>query len=431
MILEKGPRSYNISSFVLWLAVITPAMPKVYVSNGVYVYLLEFFLLAFFPFFLVSIKNRVQVALLGFWLLILISTLMSSFAVVDAGGLARVVKGLIYIPLFSLSYNRIDLSWIKIFTTAFVFAGVFNLILLFYNISLYGFNLWDVRTISSGLSNKYFSFVDFSIGTIESGAHGIWGNYCVLAFTLAVFLRIRRAISGPYFVLIATLSIIGIGSSVSREAIITMFAAFFGLMVWGMTSTLRFRMNLFLVRWIIIGGVFIGFVVITWGEHIPIVSKFLYTIESFEASGTEGNVQLRINGWKVFFESLQRNPEKIITGFGFNREYYVSFLGFAESKFFGNYVAIPESFFVMGLSYGGVLALLCSIWFFVEVFKICNSIRDSLLKTLFSFFFLGILIVNSISGASIVSDLFYGQVLIVLGFLYKFKNEDIVGYSPK
>lgn len=422
-------RKFIPSRLLLWLAVLTPAMPKIIVSSGTYIYLLEVFLLIFFPFFLGSIKHRIQVALLGFWLFILGATISSLWGVVDVGGLARVIKGIIYIPLFFISYKHFNLLWVKRLLVVFVSANILNVFLLYYNISLFGFNLWDVKTISSGLSNRYFSISDFNIGTIERGAHGIWGNYCVLVLALTLFLRIRRIISGRSFLFVVLFSFVGIGSSVSRESLIAFFFVIIGLFFWSVKEGRIYGVSLFVFRWFVVGGLALSLILYCWGEYVPIVNKLMYTVESVNYSGTEMNIQLRINGWKVFFESLQRNPDKIITGFGFNREYYESFLGFANIKYSGRYVSIPESFFIMALSYGGLFALLCAIWFFVEIFKIINRLHDALLRLLFLFFFFGIMIGNMLSGASIVSDLFYGQVLLVLGFLYKIKDEDFVSYS--
>lgn len=38
-----------------------------------------------------------------------------------------------------------------------------------------------------------------------------------------------------------------------------------------------------------------------YGEYIPLVNKILYTQEAISTTGNEGNIELRIGAWKLFF----------------------------------------------------------------------------------------------------------------------------------
>ena len=59
-----------------------------------------------------------------------------------------------------------------------------------------------------------------------------------------------------------------------------------------------------------------------YGEYIPLVNKILYTQEAISTTGNEGNIELRIGAWKLFFSSLIDNPFFILTGYGYNYSFY-------------------------------------------------------------------------------------------------------------
>ncbi len=421
----------NLVRFIFFIALITPAMPKIKISEGVTIYLLEFFLILFFPLFIYrfsKLKFKFQYYLLGMWLFILIATLLSNLVFFDLGGLMRVVKGIVYIPLGYISYQFFKDNHLKFFLNVGIFASIFSLLFLIFNITKYGINIWDVRTIGSGLSNRSISISDFVLGTSEIGAHGIWGNYCVLVLMIAFFCYHTNKIKLLFFIFVSGLSLVGIGMSVSREAMITLFFLFLGVYYNGISfKRIKITRSLFIGTFI--GLFFLIGVIIFFGDQIPILQKLSYTVESVQSSGTESNIQLRINGWRVFFESLFIQPEKIFTGYGYNLEYYSSHLDFARNRIGFDFVALPESYFIFAFCFGGVGALIFSVLYVWELISVAISIKDDYFRNLVVFFLCGLLIGNTLSGASILSDLLYGQLLIFFGYLrYKQDEENIADY---
>ncbi|MEB3376000.1 hypothetical protein SFC43_32845 [Bacteroides sp. CR5/BHMF/2] len=63
----------------------------------------------------------------------------------------------------------------------------------------------------------------------------------------------------------------------------------------------------YFVGYIVMLAVLIS-VVIIYGEYIPLVNKILYTQEAISTTGNEGNIELRIGAWRLFFSSLVDNP---------------------------------------------------------------------------------------------------------------------------
>ena len=414
----------DIQRFVFYIALLTPAMPKLKIAEGVTVYLLEIFLIVFFPFLFRNLnKFRFQTYLLGMWGLIFVGTIMSSFDTFDLGGFLRVIKGFLYVPLGAMGFKFFKDRELNLFLWIGALSSVLNLVFLVQNITLYGFNIWDVRTIGAGLSNRFIALPSFELGTIESGAHGIWGNYCAMLIMLAIYQRMRIRLSLSSFIVIVALSLVGIGMSVSREAMITVLMLVVALLRDGI-SVLRLKIKKHLFAWILLSVLVLGGLIYLYGDQIPIIQKLFYTIQSVDESGTESNIQLRINGWLVYFESLLHNPEKIITGYGFNLDYYAKHLGFAHNRLGFSFVALPESYFIFAACFGGIVALFFAILFFWEIFSIALKCRDSELRNLIIFFFLGLLIGNTLSGASILSDLLYGQVLLFLGYLKSLERNE-------
>jgi hypothetical protein len=420
----------DIDALVLLLALITPAMPKIKIAEGIYIYIIEVFLIILLPYYLRKIRLKVQIYLFIFWISIFCSTLLSYLSVIEVGGILRVIKGIIYLPLCYIAFQKFELQDFRLFLKIFIVASIFNILLLIYNIKLYGLNFWDVRTISSGLSNRFISLSDIEIGTIESGAHGIWGNYCILSFAINIYLKIKQKINTFLFIIVNIAVLLGFGLSVSREAMITLLFVCLGI-IYMSGSLRRMIINKIILKWFAFLLAFAVIIIIFFGDNIPIIQKILYTIDSIKSSGSESNIQLRINGWIVFIESLYRNPEKIITGYGFNHQYYESHLSFAAYKS-NSFVALPESFFIMAMCYGGIIAFIFSIYFFKEIFIISLKIHDKILKVLLTFFFCGILFGNIFSGASIIADMLYSQILILLGFLIAQNNDkSIANYNSK
>ena len=424
----------KINKFILFLALITPAMPKLKIAEGLTMYPLEIFLLLFFPLLFRKIRLKIQFFLFALWTITLLSTLVSFSRIVDFGGFFRCIKGIIYIPLVYLVYQMFKNKTFnfKYVIYIFILASVNNLFILIANgIDFVNLNIWDVKVIGSGLSNRFLDLKTFKIGTIESGAHGIWGNYCVIIFSLSLYLKLSKKIGNKLFIITLICFILDIGMSVSRETMITFILVFGSLFFVKDEKNTNLR-NKTALSWIFIFAILIIITIGLWGDKLPIVQKILYTQESIQDSGTENNFQLRINGWFVYFESLIRNPERIFIGYGYNLESYANYVSFAKRSYQDSYVALPESFFIQTFCYGGILCLVLGILFWVEIFKTCHHTKIKNLRIILLFYFIGLLIGNTISGASILSDVLYCQILMLLGYLKTCNHEkNIINNSEK
>ncbi|MFW5890958.1 MAG: hypothetical protein ACOCUI_01965 [bacterium] len=417
----------KILKILLLLILITPATPKILVAEDVTLYLVEIVLILLIPYFIYIydkiLKYKVSMFLFLMWLIILISTILSQVAYPNIADLARVFKGLLYIPIIYIGYKHLNLRYMKFQVYVGIAAMILSLIVMIVNIRIYGFNIWDVKTINSGLSNRFLDLGNLEIGTIPSGAHGIWGNYCILILVISLFLYRFKIVSEKLLITVAGLVLINIGVSVSRESFLVLTCVM--LIVFIILSyrlVMYYRISKLAIKLFALAICSTFVILLYLSEYIPIVNKITYTIESIGKSGSESNIQLRINAWIALLKSFSKYPHEILIGYGFNSDNYSYKLN--HLRFINNFdfVALPESFFVTALGYGGIFALFFSILFFVQIFKITLGIDDWKSKYLFFAFFLGVLIVNIFSGASIISDLFYGQILLVIGFIIKFNG---------
>lgn len=416
-----------VTKIILVLALITPVMPKLKLMDDVTMYPLEILLLIFFPFLINKIRLKIQIVLFLMWFIMLGATLVSFIESIDIGGLFRCIKGIIYIPLVYLAYQECKKREFnfKIVIYIYFWATVNNILfMLFYGINLLQINIWNPETIGSGMSNRFFDLSTFSFGTQIGGAHGIWGNYCVLVFALAIFMKLKNKISYKLFILVIICLMINMGMSVSREALISFVMVLFALCFLKDEGNWR-KINKTAWTWILSFSVLFVIVIILWGDSLPIVKKVIYTQNSLSSTGTEGNLQLRINGWMMYFESLMRNPIKIFTGYGYNLSLYSQYLNSIRLEFGSYYVAIPESFFIQIFCFGGITCLLFGSLFWLEIIMTCRRLKKEFtnLKTILTFFFIGMLIGNIFSGASILSDVLYCQILLLIGYLNTIKNE--------
>lgn len=165
-------------------------------------------------------------------------------------------------------------------------------------------------------------------------------------------------------------------------------------------------------------------VVIIYGEYIPLVNKILYTQEAISTTGNEGNIELRIGAWRLFFSSLVDNPFFFLTGYGYNYSFYEEIVQPLALKVKYSFILLPENYFVQFLWYGGVFASIYSILFWKEIFRLCTSVFRPWNLILTSFF-LGLLIGSLTSGSAITSDLLYCQILIILGIMASEKQKNI------
>ena len=150
----------KIEKIILFLAVLTPTMPKIQLVDGVTIYLLEIVLFFYFPIGWRNIRLKYQKTLLVIWLIMLLSTIYSQLYCLDIGGVLRCIKGLLYIPLGYMicKYVLIYRPDIRIVFYVFILATICNVLNLLYN----GFDLanmgklvWDNKLIGAGLGNRF------------------------------------------------------------------------------------------------------------------------------------------------------------------------------------------------------------------------------------------------------------------------------------
>ena len=409
-----------IRNLIIILALITPCMPKIGLSEEITMFPIEMFLFILFPFTIKYNKLLLQKLLFGLWFVILISTLLSCIMIPSLGGILRAVKELIYIPIMYMAYKCNWLSW-KHLSYTFICASLITFAFLIQaGFSFASMSIWDNSLLLSGMSNKYIDIHSLSIVNIERGAHGIFSNYCSLALCSSLIAYYKKEIKLTVLLLVFLLACTSVGMSVSREGLVVFSAVIIGYLL-----CIQKKGNF----WTHSGFYFIGLVILSviiyvineYGDNIALVQKILYTQQSMEDSGEEGNIALRIGGWTVFFQSLMLYPFMAIIGYGFNNLYYESFLDFAKGYKF-RFVTGPESFFVECLMYGGIFALYFGIRWWWRIYQLFNNIRNRNISYFTKGLFWGLLFVNSFSGASIVSDMLYCQFLIFLGLITRELN---------
>lgn len=405
----KNNFNLDIGKLILYLAIFTPFMPKLKLGE-INLYLVEIFLLVFFPLLFPFIRLKFQRIVLAMWGIVLVSTIYSFIYVIEISSLLKVIKGIIYIPLGYLAYVEYKCNpriLCKILYSYFL-CSFLSLCLFLFQLSE-SVSIWSGNGFNSGLSNKCFDLKSMSLVSSGLSAHGVFGDYSCLIFTFALVLFFSKKIKLSMLLTTLMFTVINLMSSVSREALVCFMCVICGLVI----KTIRKKK--YFVGYIVILIILIS-VVSIYGEYIPLVNKILYTQEAISTTGNEGNIELRIGAWKLFFSSLIDNPFFILTGYGYNYSFYEDIVRSIALKVKYPFILLPENYFVQFLWYGGVFASIYSILFWKEIFKLCTNVFRpwSLISTTY---FLGLLIGSLISGSAITSDLLYCQVLIVLGIM--------------
>lgn len=409
--------SKAIKDLIVFFALLTPCMPKIGISEEITILPIEILLFLLFPFILKYNKFRVQRLLYGVWVTILVSTLLSCIMIPNLGGVLRGIKELIYIPIAYVTYKCNWLSW-KHISYSFICASCISFVFLASaGFSFSSMSIWDNSLLLSGMSNKYLDVRSFSIVNIDRGAHGIFSNYCSLALCSTFIAYRKKEIRKIVLIIVLLLVCSCVGMSVSREGLIVFFSVIASF-VFCKFKEGKIRTHIGLYLFITFFLLVIIYVINEYGENIALVQKLLYTQQSVEDSGEEGNIALRIGGWAVFFRSLFYYPYMAIIGYGFNNMYYESFLDFARLYKF-RYVTGPESFFVECLMYGGIIALFFGIRWWRQIYIIICKVSDGNIKFFSKGLFWGLLFVNTFSGASIVSDMLYCQFLVFIGLIIR------------
>jgi hypothetical protein len=270
--------------------------------------------------------------------------------------------------------------------------------------------LWN-GFLSSGISNKGFRLSTLSVEQLQGGAHGIWGGYCVLSFLIGFYAYSQQLIKKTSYLILSVLFFISIAITVSRETMLIILIVFFCYIFF---SNRKCRYKVL----ILIGIACIIFCTFTFFQELPLVQKLLYTQTSLEKFGTEGNIQIRINTWMTYFSFLGENPLFFFWGLGLSPDnFYEHIHQYTMGR---NIVTVPESAFVYVLAYGSLCAFLPFMLLIIKCFfRIKKYCRFDLLK----YYFLGIIVVNLLSGASMFSDILYAHLCLVYGLLILNKND--------
>lgn len=415
----------TLLNFVLLIALLTPCMPKVAFAEKVSLYPVEILLILVFPF-LIGRSFYLKKQLLFFGGCILLSTLFSfSYGPLDVGGAIRCIKGMIYIPLIYIAYTSTKFSYRDI-GNVLIPAAIINVV--FYISQGFRFsemNIWNSEMLVSGLSRWSYVVTSNRIVVQPGGSHGIWGNYNVLALCAAWLAfesgKTKKLIFlGSLLAATASLSL-----AVSRESLIVFVCLLGGYLLGSSIKNGRLNISFSTYLFMTVFVVSIVWVVMEYGEYIALFQKMQYTMDSVNDFGTERNAQLRLGAWYMFLTSLIEYPWAIFTGFGFNSENYSEYLREVASMNKGvAFVTLPESFFIEALAYGGVLCFITAIKYWRKIYLIFKVESIQIKKFLLKGLFVGLLIANTISGASMISDLFYGQFLIFIGFYLREKKEE-------
>lgn len=411
---------YILEKVLLFLAILIPCMPKIEIAEGITMYLYEIVALVTFPLLFRYVKFGIQRLLMYLWIVILISTLLSCLFLFSSGGLMRCVKEIVYIPLMYLAFKDKTLllrNFVWIFTIAFLANGYF---LVSNGFALLELNIWDSEMLSSGLSNKIFSFNSFSVevNPLAGGAHGIWLGYNTLAVCIAYIAYKHEEVSRRLFWCVFLMGTFDVLISVSREGLICFMCLVIGFFI-DLLRKKGYKIKALLA--ILFFLLIIIYIVTIYGENLAIVQKILYTQDSIQSSGNESNIDKRIGAWVIYFLSIIQNPLNFFIGYGFNQDYYVYMNQNIISVYKGDFVTIPESFFVEIAMYGGIIAFVLGVLLWKELFDLAKKLQSHNTGRILFWLLLGLLIGNLFSGASVISDLLYSQLLIACGILLRYE----------
>lgn len=408
---------------LIFLLLTIPLSFKVELFPGVKILLQEPFIL-FFTFVCSlnakSVKNRALpfVFLSMGLVLILISSLVSLFVVFDIIGVVKTLKYLMYawagIAILNSNYEpRKDLLnfmlkiglWVVVISLCQYFYWFLMLEKTWQQFVSY--STWNANYMPTGLSNTVFDFGDFSFKR-SGGNHGIYGSYLVLIFILNIGrLKETRFQKGK---VLAALILLNISFITSRETLLLIFLTFFFLGIhYYIIQSKKFKQNVLIILGM--GIIAILMVFLVWSPDVVILNKISHMIESFETGGGfDNNVNYRFNTWYLYFTYAFAHPWILLFGIGNNGTLFQQILQDQENFLPGSFphAMVPESFYVTNLAYGGILALVFALLFFIVLFYILYRIGSNRARIL-SFFILGLMVTNG-TGASILAELLISQL---------------------
>ncbi len=326
-------------------------------------------------------------------LTIITATVLSWASVFSVTGVFKIIKYLIYVVAFLLiSEYRIP-NFEKIFNRVALTSILITLSVYFYNMATFQGNIaeflaasiWVPEYVPSGLSNVKLNLSSLTFGR-DGGSHGVYGTYLVLVFLVNYRYLVDSRVK-PVFInyLLCFLTFFNLALLTSRES----FLAFSVVhMLFAVSFLMRLRVKKVYLYAFLVFCVGI-YVAIVNNISFGVVEKILYTVESISESGTESNINLRVNVWTLILLSYTLYPVYILTGMGYNQENFVRIL--QDTNLYYNlslrFPEVPESFFFMFLSYGGIVALLFGILFWLGIlfytYRLCrNSVTGKLFFSL-------------------------------------------------
>lgn len=416
-------QSIEWQSVIVYGVIISAFIPKIVLSEGINIYFPELFMLVSL---VLGIKQFItfqeQRLLLGVFLCMLFFSIIAQFSVNDIGSILRSFKEILYIPIIywasRIKHKEQTLKYLLLFGCIAFIVNIFNYI---QNFSLAA-TIWSgAETLSSGMSNRGFDVLTFKFVQLQGLAHGIWGSYCILIFILAVSLKKKGIISRLQLFVVAILFFINIIISVSRETILV-------LVVIYTISFFTSKLSLLKRVWIIgcIAALIVAITIL--GSNLPAVQKIAYTYEALSSNGSEGNAELRLNTWIAYSNFLVHNIEYLFVGTGISPD---NFYNHISPYTHAEIVSVPESAIVYAQAYGGIFATACLFFLIIiATIKINRNCPYKLIK----YFFIGIIIMNTISSVSMFSDLLYAHLCLIYGLLIvknnnEFKSNTLISKS--
>ncbi|WP_040396601.1 O-antigen ligase family protein [Cesiribacter andamanensis] len=279
---------------------------------------------------------------------------------------------------------------------------------------------WKAELMPSGFSNLIYNFSSGSF-VRYTGNHGIYGTYLVLIYLLNIGSIFSESIQTTRlnYVLLG-LVLINLGLLTAREALLV-FVVLNMLALFLYFTTTRFKLKHLVGSMMAIAAA-VCLLVVLWNldVNIVLINKLKYTMASYEHSGGEANISARTGVWMLTLYSFAMTPWRLLTGYGFNRESYIAALE-KTNAFFDlhlTFAGVPESYFFTLLAYGGVLALLFGVFYFLIMFYQLRTpaIRKTLFGRLLFCFMIGVLLSNN-TGASVLADLLITQLALAYMFI--------------
>jgi len=434
----------SLKRLVFILFITLPISFKIEIWPGVFLYPQEPVLL--FIFFILILSHKINyfpqylkpyLYYLVALFFIVLSTLFSFFKYIDVAGLFKAVKYFVYLAciVFLAGYNF--RGYLKTFNRIALVALVLTLIMYVVKWLTFGgatseylrLTTWDVNYVPSGLSNLNFSLIDFSFSR-SAGNHGIYGSYLVLVYltNLYLLLKKREEVTRLNYILIC-LVIVNLVLLTSRESLLIFLIVNLFFFIKDLV-TLRVKKHYLYLLAIVV--VFIGYILVN-DIDFGLISKIKHTIQSFQESGGEQNINLRFRVWMLILLSYSLFPFSLLIGYGYNHFNFEHIITATNNYYslYKQFASVPESLFFIMLAYGGLFSLLLMLAFFFQLFnRLLKLKKVSALHELFLYFSIGVFISNN-TGGSLMSDLFLAQFSLFYLFLNKWyvQDENFTYYS--